>query len=106
MAVRRAYRMEAESPHAPGNPSPAKLFTGAVYDRGALTFHALRLRLGDQVFFQILRTYAERFRYGNANTADFIAVAEEVGGQDLGAFFDTWLYTEEIPAIPEMALSP
>jgi aminopeptidase N len=69
-------------------------------------FHALRLRVGDEVFFEILRTYTERYRYGNASTADFIAVAEEVSGQDLGEFFDAWLYAEDIPAIPEMELEP
>jgi len=80
------------------------LYTNTIFDRGALTFHALRLRVGDEVFFQILRTYTERFRYGNASTADFIAVAEEVSGQDLTEFFDAWLYDMEIPAIPEMGL--
>ena len=104
--VRRVYPFEAFSPNPPGNPPPTNLYTDTIYDRGALTFHALRLRVGDDVFFQILRTYTERFRYGNASTADFIAVAEEVSGQDLGEFFDAWLYATKIPPIPEMDLKP
>jgi len=104
--VRSAYQTQAWSSNPPGNPSPTDLYTNTVYDRGALTFHALRLRVGDEVFFQILRTYAGRFRHGNASTADFIAVAEEVSGWDLGEFFDTWLYGKQIPAIPEMDLEP
>jgi len=40
--------------------------TTTIYDRGAMTFHALRLRLGDEMFFRLLRDYTERFRYGNA----------------------------------------
>lgn len=104
--VRGAYYIESESANAPGNPSPGNLFSISVYDRGALTFHALQLRVGDEAFFQILRTYTERYRYSNASTADFIAVAEEVSGEDLAVFFDAWLYTEEIPAIPEMELEP
>jgi aminopeptidase N len=102
--VRSVYPMYAFSPDPPGNPSPTNLYTNTVFDRGALTFHALRLHVGDEAFFQILRTYTERFRYGNASTADFIAVAEEVSGQDLGEFFDAWLYDTKIPAIPEMGL--
>jgi aminopeptidase N len=102
--VRSLYSMYTFSPDPPGNPSPTNLYTNTIYDRGALTFHALRLRIGDETFFQILRTYTERFRYGNASTADFIAVTEEVSGQDLGEFFDAWLYDPEIPAIPEMGL--
>ena len=102
--VRGSYPFEAFSPNPPGNPLSTNLYTNTIFDRGALTFHALRLRVGDEVFFQILRTYTERFRYGNASTADFIAVAEEVSGQDLTEFFDAWLYDMEIPAIPEMGL--
>ena len=102
--MRGSYPFEAFSPNPPGNPLSTNLYTNTIFDRGALTFHALRLRVGDEVFFQILRTYTERFRYGNASTADFIAVAEEVSGQDLTEFFDAWLYDMEIPAIPEMGL--
>lgn len=102
--VRGVYPFEAFSPNPPGNPSPANLYTDTVFNRGAMTFHALRLRVGDETFFQILRTYTEKFRYGNASTADFIAVAEEVSSQELGEFFDAWLYDMQIPPIPEMGL--
>ena len=75
-----------------------------VYIRGGLTLHALRLQVGDDAFFRILQTYASRYKYGNANTQDFIKVAEEVSGQQLGSFFDGWLYAKEMPGIPEMGL--
>jgi aminopeptidase N len=75
-----------------------------VYLRGGLTLHALRLKVGDDTFFSILQTYTARYRYGNAGTADFIAVAQEVSGQDLQAFFDSWLYAKTIPDIPELDL--
>jgi hypothetical protein len=32
-------------------------------------------------------------------------VAEEVSGQDLGTFFDAWLYEEQMPDIPELGLT-
>jgi aminopeptidase N len=104
--VRRVYPLEAFSPNPLSSPSPTDLYSNIIYNRGALTFHALRLRVGNEVFFQILQTYTERFRYGNASTADFIVVAEEVSGQDLGEFFDAWLYAKKIPEIPEMGLKP
>ena len=59
---------------------------------------ALRDEVGDDVFFETLRTYAERFSDGNATTEDFISVAEEIAGRDLGNLFSTWLYDEQIPA--------
>jgi aminopeptidase N len=106
-AIRGAYRdLARQSPPPPGAPPRDDLFNNGVYRRGGLTLHALRLRVGDKAFFTILRTYAERYRYGNASTADFIAVAEEIGGRDLGALFDGWLYAKQLPELPEMGLKP
>jgi aminopeptidase N len=90
---------------APGKPSSRDLFNRGVYWRGALTLHALRLQIGDEAFFEILKTYYARYAYGNVTTADFIAVAEEVSGQSLGEFFEAWLYDPFLPEIPEMELS-
>ncbi|MBN1565268.1 MAG: M1 family peptidase, partial [Anaerolineae bacterium] len=87
-----------------GAPPPEKLFNGAVYIRGGLTLAALHARVGDDVFFDILRTYYERFAYGNAATSDFIAVAEELSGEELSDFFRAWLFDEQMPAIPELGL--
>jgi len=83
-----------------GDPGPERLFDEAVYVRGALTLEALRDTVGDSRFFEILRTYAERFRHGNASTQDFIDVAEEVGERDLDRLFHAWLYEVEVPFMP------
>ena len=81
-----------------GNPGTADLFDGQVYDRGALTLHALRLRVGDAAFFRILKTWT-RTKAGQAVTTPmFIALAEQISHQDLDAFFDAWLYTAGYPA--------
>ena len=88
----------------PGNPPADNLFNGGVYVRGGLTLHALRIEVGDEVFFDILKTYAKRYKYGNATTDDFIAVAEEVSGKELTEFFDGWLNDEKMPSIPELGL--
>jgi aminopeptidase N len=85
---------------APGTPPADDLFNGGVYVWGGLTLHALRLEVGDESFFQVMQTYYERFKDGNAATADFIAVAEEVSGQDLRGFFAAWLYGDRIPSLP------
>ena len=87
-----------------GDPGPDTLFAREVYDRGALTLHALRLRVGDEPFFEIVRTYFARYKNGNATTDDFIGVAEEISGEELDEFFDAWLYQEKLPDIPEMNL--
>lgn len=88
----------------PGKPPADDLFNRGVYTWGALSLHALRLEVGDEVFFDILRTYYDRFKGSNVRTSDFIAVAEEVSGQDLGMFFDSWLYSEKIAPMPALGL--
>ncbi len=80
------------------DPGPQQLFGAQVYLRGAFTLHALRVRVGDDVFFDILRTWNERFGGGNATTDDFQALAEEFSNDELDAFFDEWLRTTELPA--------
>ena len=81
----------------PGTPAPDDLFNGSVYQRGSFVLVALRDEVGDDLFFETLRTYAQRFSNGNATTEDFISLAEEVAGRDLGDLFSTWLYDEQIP---------
>jgi len=83
-----------------GDPGPERLFAGPVYARGALTLHALRREVGDETFFAILRGWAERHRHGTATTPEFVALAEELSGRELTAFFDAWLYQAELPPLP------
>jgi aminopeptidase N len=83
---------------APAVPAePADLFSGPVYNRGAMTLQALREKVGDQAFFAILRGWFSMHRYGNATTADLIRLAERISGQDLRNFFDVWLYQPAKP---------
>lgn len=80
------------------DPGSRELFGAQVYWRGAFTLHALRVRVGDDVFFDILQTWSERFGGGNATTDDFQSLAEELSGDDLDDFFDEWLRSAELPA--------
>jgi aminopeptidase N len=68
-----------------------------VYDRGALTLQALREKVGDTTFFQILSDwYAER-QHSNVTTERFITTAERDSGQQLDHFLDVWLFEEGRP---------
>jgi aminopeptidase N len=83
-----------------GDPGRANIFSGyGVYERGALTLHALRLKVGDDAFFATLKAWSAHYRNGNGATADFIATAEDVTGQDLSAFFQAWLFSETLPEL-------
>jgi len=105
--VRFQYAEVTTYPEAyvsPGDPPANDLFNGGVYVWGGLTLHALRLEIGDEAFFETLKTYFALYKNGNVTTDDFITVAEKVSGKELNEFFDTWLYSETIPPIPAMGL--
>jgi aminopeptidase N len=68
-----------------------------------MTLHQLRLAVGDDDFFEILRTWTADHRYGNATTAEFTALAEKISGKDLDALFQAWLYTPSKPAVAQPA---
>jgi len=77
---------------------PALLFNGTVYDRGGMTLQALREKIGELAFFQLMKSWARQNRYGNVTTAQFIALAERLSGQDLTQFFKVWIFQAEKPA--------
>jgi aminopeptidase N len=64
-----------------------------------MTLHQLRLAIGDDAFFELVRTWAATYKYGNANQAQFHALAEQISGQDLDALFNTWLFTAGRPVL-------
>jgi hypothetical protein len=81
-----------------GDPGPDLLFEIPVYDRGAMTLHALRLQIGDPAFFRLLREWVRSNTGGNVAIPQFIALAERISHQDLDGFFNTWLFTPAKPA--------
>jgi aminopeptidase N len=81
-----------------GDPGPLNLFATQVYNRGAGTLHALRGKVGDDAFFAATREWIERYDDSTATTEDFIALYEEVSGQDLTEFFDIWLFRPVKPS--------
>jgi peptidase M1-like protein/immune inhibitor InhA-like protein len=81
-----------------GDPGPDQVLDIAIYWRGAMTLHALRGRIGDDAFFKLLRTWTTRNAGRNVTIPEFIALAERISRQDLGAFFDEWLFTAGKPA--------
>ena len=82
-------------PADPGG--PATMFAGSLYERGAMTLQALRVKLGDGTFFPMLRAWHAAKKYGNATVEDFTGFASTYTGRDLSAFFQAWLYADAKP---------
>ena len=78
--------------HSVYNPPSGHLFCEIIYEKAAWVIHMLRSIVGDTNFWTILRKYASDFAYANTKTPDFIHVCEQVYGENLGWFFDQWIY--------------
>ncbi|MEZ4687522.1 MAG: M1 family metallopeptidase [Bacteroidia bacterium] len=76
-----------------------KLLNPNSYQKGSWMLHMLRHRLGDKVFRASISNYYSRYALKNASSEDFIAVVEEVSGQNLDQFFEQWLHWPGIPKI-------
>jgi aminopeptidase N len=100
-SFRRHYRTPARDRETwnppPGRPGVKHMFAHSVYVRGGMTVEALRQKVGDQAFGEILRRWVAEHRYGNASTPELIALAEDVSGRPLDEFFDVWLYERGKP---------
>ena len=78
---------------------PQNLFSfGVTYEKGGSVHHMLRHVVGDTAYFKIMKAYLTTYAYSDAVIPDFIEIAENVSGRDLGWFFDEWIYK---PGHPE-----
>lgn len=83
----------------PGEPGAENVFHDAVYDRGAMTLHALRNVIGDAALVDISRTWVSEKRYATGTIEQFIELAEQRSGKQLDEFFGAWLFTPGKPAV-------
>ena len=93
---------ETRFPGPLADPGPRTMFDDWVYKRGALTLHALRLRLGDGEFFALIRRWTDKYRYRTATTEDFIALASTFTTASLTDLWNDWLFTPQLPAYPSL----
>lgn len=96
-----SYRTKPRNPiwrPPPARPrGPANLFADSIYVRGAMTLQALRVKLGDEAFFDLLRSWHTAHRHGNATIKGFRGFAEARTGVELSNFFDVWLVKKAKP---------
>jgi aminopeptidase N len=80
-----------------------------IYAKGSLIAHSLRMLIGDTAFHEAVT----RLVYGRpdprpgnfqprfASTPDFLAIVNQVTGQDYGWFFHGYLYQAALPVLTE-----
>ncbi len=82
------------------DPEAAATFDGVIYQGGARALHALRLEVGDDDFFAVLRRWFTDNRGRSVTTDDFLDLVEAVTGDDPEPWADTWLRSPEQPTLP------
>ncbi|HEV8555375.1 MAG TPA: M1 family metallopeptidase [Actinophytocola sp.] len=82
------------------NPGLPRTFDDRVYQRGALTLHALRSTMGDAPFFGLLRDWTEIHRHGSVTTTQFTQLAQRHTPRPLDTLFADWLYGVRLPELP------
>ena len=80
-------------------PGARLMFDDRLYKRGALTLHALRSTMTDELFFELLQTWAADHRHGTVNTDQFLAHAQRFREQSLAGLFNAWLYERPLPKL-------
>lgn len=82
------------------DPGASDMFDDRVYKRGALALHALRLTMGDEVFFTLTRAWTSRFAGLAVTSDDFLGLVEETSGGPARALVRTWIDERPLPALP------
>lgn len=79
-----------------------ELFDLTTYQRGALTFHALRAEIGDAAFRAFLRAYVTRFSAGpgTVSTPAFLAFVRERAGAGAEGTVRRWVEHSGLPPLP------
>lgn len=109
----RKRNVSNRAPVAPRAETSSEAYGNDIYDKGALTLHALRYLIGDEAFLRSIRRMAyptpesEKWTDGRAlrlvTTDDFVNIASREAKQDLRWFFEVYVRQAKLPALKSEA---
>jgi aminopeptidase N len=82
--------------------APLDLFDRHLYEKGGLVLHALRMDLGDALFWRGVHEYLVRGARGIVETRDLRLAMEDMSGRSLGRSFEQWVNR---PGHPELVVT-
>lgn len=74
------------------------------YQKGAWALHVLRDGVGEAAFRKAVKTYLEKYAYGNVNTDQFLAEINKVSSYDTAAFKKRWLESPKFEVEEALAI--
>lgn len=73
--------------------------SATTYNKGGVVIHMLREQLGDEAFWKGVNTYLTTHRFGSVGSTDLKKAMEQASEQDLGWFFEQWVYGVGAPKL-------
>ncbi len=74
-------------------------FQALIYNKTALALNMLKDLLGEEAFFNGLKEFYLRHKFGAASTSNFRKAMEEASGKDLEIFFKNWFGSYILPKV-------
>jgi len=71
---------------------PIELYDRHIYEKGACVYHMIRTELGDDLFWQAIHGFVNKFAHKTVETLDLIRTIEETTGRNLRFLFDQYVY--------------
>lgn len=75
------------------------VFDRHLYTNGAWRLHMLRVKLGDEVFWNAVSFYLQKRSWKTVETDDFRKDLEEYSGEQLCSYFEQWFYSKGHPIL-------
>ena len=79
--------------------SDFEAYQAIVYNKAALVLNMLKDLVGDDVFFQALGEFFERYKYSAPRSKEFFDIFEEIAGENLDKFFKGWFESYQLPDV-------
>ncbi|MFT6142392.1 MAG: aminopeptidase N [Myxococcota bacterium] len=78
---------------------PIDVFDRHLYQKGASVLATLQSEIGEDAFWNGVRSYLAEHAHGSVHTVDFQRAIEDATGKNLGAFFEQWIHTPGHPVL-------
>lgn len=79
--------------------NPSSNYPLTIYNKGCAVAAMLRYYLGDDDFYSAMMNFQDYYAFRNCTTDSLKAYIEEFTGQNLGWFFDQWVYKKGFPEL-------
>ncbi|MEM9816451.1 MAG: M1 family metallopeptidase [Cyanobacteria bacterium P01_D01_bin.6] len=71
---------------------PIELYDRHIYEKGACVYHMIRTELGDELFWQAIHGFVNKYAHKTVETLDLIRTIEATTGINLRFLFDQYVY--------------